>query len=353
MRLSALYAAICLALMPALPAAADMAPLVPPQLDRLQRVDGAHVVPDRFLRRWDPVTILFDEPTGPEAGGPEDAPDRLVTLSPAKPGSWTWLSAKTLQFRPTEPWEPLRRETVTVAGSTTRLVPLLPVPSATGPADPANGTAGLDTVALTFDQPVDLAALARLLTIDIIPQAGVAETGAQTLTAQDFDLRQVERAARSDKQTVIVVLRRPVPDGRVATLHLRLSDEPGLDDPNFTLALRSATPFKLTDTTCGDSFNRADLDGVTRLRPIPGLPPVRAGWRCSSPIVPRTSTSSARATFCGSRHPWTTSRSPPPAATGFASQASSWRIRCIGLRSPPAPCMTSGAEHYPPRSVPA
>lgn len=116
MRLSALYAAICLALMPALPAAADMAPLVPPQLDRLQRVDGAHVVPDRFLRRWDPVTILFDEPTGPEAGGPEDAPDRLVTLSPAKPGSWTWLSAKTLQFRPTEPWEPLRRETVTVAG---------------------------------------------------------------------------------------------------------------------------------------------------------------------------------------------------------------------------------------------
>lgn len=126
-------------------------------------------------------------------------------------------------------------------------------------------------MALTFDQPVDLAALARLLTIDIIPQAGVAETGAQTLTAQDFDLRQVERAARSDKQTVIVVLRRPVPDGRVATLHLRLSDEPGLDDPNFTLALRSATPFKLTDTTCGDSFNRADLDGVTRCTPDPGL----------------------------------------------------------------------------------
>jgi uncharacterized protein YfaS (alpha-2-macroglobulin family) len=271
MRLSALYAAIGLALTSALPATADMAPLVPPQLDRLQRADGAHVVPDRFLRRWDPVTILFDEPTGPEAGGPEDMPDRLVTLSPPKPGSWIWLSAKTLQFRPTEPWEPLRRETVTVAGSTTRLVPLLPVPSATGPADPANGTAGLDTVALTFDQPVDLAALARLLTIEITPQTGVAEAGTQMLTEQDFDLRPVERTARNDPQTVMVVLRRPVPDGRVATLHLRLSDEPGLDDPNFTLALRSATPFKLTDTTCGDSFNRADLDGVTRCTPDPGL----------------------------------------------------------------------------------
>jgi hypothetical protein len=87
------------------------------------------------------------------------------------------------------------------------------------------------------------------------------------LTAQDFDLRPVERTARSALQTVMVVLRHPVPDGRVATLHLRLSDEPGLDDPNFSLALRSATPFKLTDTTCGDSFNRADVDGVLRCTP--------------------------------------------------------------------------------------
>jgi uncharacterized protein YfaS (alpha-2-macroglobulin family) len=279
MRLSRFRAAIGLILAAGLPARAEMAPPVPPQLDRLQRADGAHVAPDRFLRQWDPVTILFDQPAGPEAGGPEDAPDRLVTLSPPKPGSWTWLGPKTLQFRPAEPWEPLRRETVTLvgtgagtgAGVATRLVPLLPVPSATGPADPDNGTPGLDTVSLTFDRPVDLAALARLLTIDITPQAGAAETGAQTLTAQDFDLRAQERTGRGDKQTVMVVLRRPVPDGRVATLRLRLSDEPGLDDPNFSLVLRSATPFKLTDTTCGDSFNRSDIDGVTRCTPDPGL----------------------------------------------------------------------------------
>lgn len=275
MRLSRLYAAIGLILIAALPARAEMGPAVPPQLDRLQRADGAHVVPDRFLRRWDPVTILFDAPTGPDAGGPEDHPERLTTLSPPKPGSWTWLGAKTLQFRPTEPWEPLRRETVTVAGSATKLIPLLPVPSAVGPSDPANGTPDLNTVALTFDQPVDLAALARLLTIDIAPQAGVAKTGAQTLTAQDFDLRPVERAGRNDKQTVMVVLRRPVPDGRVATLHLRLSDEPGLDDPNFSLALRSATPFALTYTGCGESYGSQHLDGVARCSPYP--------WMASQP----------------------------------------------------------------------
>ena len=145
---------------------------VPPQLDHLQRADGTRVVPDHFLRSWDPVTLLFPSATGPAAGGPEDHPERFATLSPAKDGAWTWLTPTTLQFRPTEPWQPLRRETVTLGGAATTLVPLLPVPSATGPAadDSGNGTADLDTVALQFPQPVDLAALARLITIEIGPQ---------------------------------------------------------------------------------------------------------------------------------------------------------------------------------------
>jgi alpha-2-macroglobulin len=76
---------------------------VPPQLDRLQRADGTHVVPDHFLRRWDPLTILFATPRGPADGGPEDRPGRIVTLNPPKPGAWTWLGLNTLQFRPAEP----------------------------------------------------------------------------------------------------------------------------------------------------------------------------------------------------------------------------------------------------------
>ncbi len=269
--------------------AAPAAAQVPPQLDRLHRADGVQVVPDRFLRRWDPVTILFDTDAGPAHGGPEDAPERLATLSPARPGAWTWLGPRTLQFRPAEPWEPLLRERVVLAGPdggagarATTLVPLLPVPTATGPADPDAGTADLDTVSLTFDQPVDVAALARLLTITLTPQAGTPASGAsaadgadrpqgaQTLTAQDYDIRPVERTARGAAQTYLVVLHRPVPDGRVATLRLRLSDEPGLDDPSFSLALRSAVPFRLGDAYCGDGYDHAAVDGVVRCTPSGG-----------------------------------------------------------------------------------
>ena len=248
---------LLLATPPLLPAAAQ----VPPVLDLLQRADGAKLVPDRFLRRWDPVTVLFDRDVGPAAGGSEDAPDRLVTLTPPKPGAWTWLGPRTLQFRPTEPWEPLRRELVRLDGTETVLVPLLSPPTATGPSDPANGTTDLDTVSLVFPQPVDAAVLARLLTIELKAQSGPARP--QVVSPSDYVVRAVERSARTDPQTYLVALRRQVPDGQVATLRLQLSDEPGLDDPIFELALRSAVPFQLSDTYCGDNYSHTVVDDVT------------------------------------------------------------------------------------------
>lgn len=259
-------------LLAAAPAAAQVAPAVvqvAPQLDLLQRADGVQVVPDRFLRRWDPVTILLRTDTGPASGGPEDSPERVVTMDPLHPGAWTWLGPRTLQFRPAEPWQPLRRETVTVGGVLTRLVPLLPLPVQTSPGPSDNGVAHLDTFALTFPEPVEEAALRRLLTIELSPQPGLPGS-AQVLTDQDFDLRTTERSSRSDPQTYLVVLRRPLPDGKVAKLKLRLSDEPGLDDPSFELTLRSAVPFGLTDTYCGDGYSHSLADGVTVCAPDSG-----------------------------------------------------------------------------------
>ena len=275
---------------------------VPPQLDRLQRADGARVVPDHFLRRWDPVTVLFPSATGPVDGGPEDHPERFATMAPAKPGAWTWLTPTTLQFRPTEPWEPLRRETVTVAGAATTLVPLLPVPASTGPSADDNGTPDLDTIALGFDQPVDPH---RPRAVADDPAHGAARRhatggGSETLRSEDFTLRPVERAGRGDVQTILVVLKRPVGDGRVATLRLRLSDEPGLDDPIFEVALRSAAPFRLTDTYCGESYNHSSKDGVTVCDPSTEDAAKPRAWCCSSP--PRRSrwTSCRPATCCAS-----------------------------------------------------
>ena len=68
--------------------------------------DAIVVVPEQFLRRWDPITIFFPDARGPAAGGAEDRPERFVALSPAPAGAFTWLDARTLQFAPADPWPP-------------------------------------------------------------------------------------------------------------------------------------------------------------------------------------------------------------------------------------------------------
>ncbi len=265
-----LLALLAFLLLPALARAADPTP----PLDQVRRADGAQVVPDRFLRRWDPVTVFFPADTGPAEPAPEDHPERVVSLTPAQPGAWNWLGPRVLQFRPAEPWTPLRRVKITPAGPAAgrgaTLVPLLPEPIRTAPEDQPEGTANLDTIALTFQDPVDPVALARLMTVELRPLPGIDATGGQTLTREDFDITPMERANRTDQQTYLVLLHQKLPDQRLAILRLRLSDEPGLDDPIFELRLRTATPFALSGLECGDGYSARNTDGLTTCSPNKG-----------------------------------------------------------------------------------
>src|SRR6185436_1141639 len=133
----------------------------------------ATVVPDRFLRRWDPVTVFFPQPAGPAKGGPEDKPERLVRLTPAHPGAWTWLDGRTLQFRPAEPWPPLQRFTVAAGGTSATLDTLMSPPLRTQPAEGEEVAAPVRTVTLEMSEPLDLQTLARMLTIEVRPLPGL------------------------------------------------------------------------------------------------------------------------------------------------------------------------------------
>jgi uncharacterized protein YfaS (alpha-2-macroglobulin family) len=232
--------------------------------DQLRRADGARVVPDKFLRSFDPITVFFDSDRGPKAGGPEDAHEKFVTLVPEPAGEWRWIGARALQFRPAEPWKPLQRVSVKAGAVATRLIALLPTPSSTAPNEYADPVADLDQISLTFPEPVDVAALSRLLTIELRPSPGVSPQGAQTLTPADYDIRVLERAERSAEQTYVVRLREAIRDGRVAILRLKLADEPGLDEETFELRVRTATPFAVTETSCGRGWSDSKLEDVLR-----------------------------------------------------------------------------------------
>ncbi|NLS01361.1 alpha-2-macroglobulin [Rhizobium sp. P38BS-XIX] len=241
-----------------------------PTLDMLQRSDGVKIVPERFLRAYDPVTIFFPTDTGPAAGGPEDSPERFATVEPATAGAWQWLGPRALQFRPADKWQPLARVKIKMqgqdkdAGGETELVPLLPVPVSTAPAagdDPVNE---LDQITLTFAEPVDVAALARLLSIELRPAPGIGDEGGLMLGAQDFDIQPLERNSRSDQQSYVVKLHTSVPDGRVAILRLKLADTPDFSDQTFELRVRTAVPFTMTSSDCGQGFDATTTDGILR-----------------------------------------------------------------------------------------
>jgi len=255
-----LFLCLCAALSFAGPARAE----APPVFDRAQRVDGARIAPDRFLRAYDPLTIFFPGDAGPKNGGPEDNAGKYATIAPQPAGDWRWIGARALQFRPAEPWKPLSRVTVKSGSAEQKLVTLLPTPSSTNPADGADPTPELTQIALTFAQPVDVAALSRLVAVELRPAPGVSAQGGQALSPSAYDIRALEGKESDGGQTYVLRLRDSISDGRVAILRLKLSDEPGLDDETYELRIRTALPFAVTEATCGRGWSDDNLGGVLR-----------------------------------------------------------------------------------------
>ena len=216
------------------------------------------------MRAYDPVTVFFPSDVGPKNGGAEDSPQKYVTMIPQPAGEWRWLGPRALQFRPAGAWKPLSRVDVKLGAAETRLVALLPTPRSTLPAEGADPQLELTQIALTFAEPVDVAALARLLSIEIRPSPGVSPQGGQMLSASAYEIRALERGERAAEQTYVIRFRERIADGRVAILRLRLADEAGLDDQTYELRLRTAPPFAVTEASCGRGWSDDRADSVLR-----------------------------------------------------------------------------------------
>src|SRR5262249_13439711 len=69
---------------------------------------GPKILPEAFLRGFDPITAYFAADVGPSAGSADDGA-RILKIEPTWPGAYVWADRRTLQFRPAEPWPPLSR----------------------------------------------------------------------------------------------------------------------------------------------------------------------------------------------------------------------------------------------------
>ena len=221
-----------------------------PADDGQRRVGGTQVLPEKFLRGYDPVTVYFSSNTGPSKG-PADDGARFMRISPAWPGAYEWLDSKTLQFRPAEPWPALRRFSFKPRGQRAGVrTTMMSAPSNMQPRAGSRGLRPFRTVTLTFPQALPLKALEQMLRLEVRELPGLS--GAARTVLEGASIRPLPRASSRDPARYTITLRDPVPEGRqlVITLALALGDE-GKTLWEGRLATRP--DFHVTSVGCGPS----------------------------------------------------------------------------------------------------
>lgn len=262
---------LCLLVLTA-PIFAHAEPRQPAVLYRPEAVSETTVIPERFLRRWDPVTIFFPGDRGPTKGGPEDHPGKFVTVDTDHPGAYRWLDSRTLQFQTSEPWPSLSRFTWTADKKSTTLFTLMEAPIATIPSDKAEGLEQVQEITLTFAEPLDADALANMVSIELRPLPGVGKDKSRWLTKKDFNIKTMERRSRSDKASYVLALKGPVPAGIKTIVHLRLALSDNETQSFTEFSFSTAEPFRITGLGTRENRYPVTLEGskYTREQAIRG-----------------------------------------------------------------------------------
>ncbi len=205
------------------------------------------ILPDSFLRGFDPVTVYFPSDVGPGRQSADDG-DKRLKVTPAWPGQWFWVDRRTLQFRPAEPWPALARFHFEAGGTRKVLTTMMAAPSAMAPQAGSTGLRPFRTVTLTFPQVLPGEALRKMLRLEVRDPPGLP--GSPTRVLKGFSLQQLPRASQRDPAVYAITLEEDVPEGK--QLHVLVSLALG-DEEKVLWEGRLATraPFHLQSVQCG------------------------------------------------------------------------------------------------------
>ena len=218
---------------------------------------GATIVPEIFLRGYDPVTVFFPEIVGPNTAEPADDPGVLLQIAPEHPGEYRWLDSKTLQFLPTVRWPALRRFTITANGLTHTLVTLMAAPKSISPSDGSRELEPIQEILLSFADQLNVDDLSAMLRFEVRQPPGPASIDdgkmpvSMQLTRADFTVKEIERGSIRDAVQYQITFDNPIPYGRLLTMTLQLSLDNRLKGALVRHTFATQTTFRLTGIGCG------------------------------------------------------------------------------------------------------
>ena len=216
-----------------------------------QHPSGAAVkiLPEDFLRGYDPVTLYFPEDVAGAGANADDGSKRLKVV-PDWPGAYVWVDKRTLQFRPAEPWPALARFQFTAASVTRTLTTMMSAPSAMSPAPGSEGLKPFRVVTLTFPQSLALPSLKKMLSLEVRDLPGLADSPRRKIST--WAIAPLPRASARDPATYALTLEDEVPEGKllVVALSLALGNE---GTTLWTGRAATRTAFTLTAVRCGSN----------------------------------------------------------------------------------------------------
>ena len=245
-RLGALL--VALVLLGAGASAAPPAEYVPGDLGQ-RPAGGLKVLPEQFLRGFDPITVYFTEDQVPAKANADDGAKR-VKIVPEWPGQYFWVDRRTLQFRPAEPWPALARFQLEAGGTRKILTTMMSAPSAMSPSPGSEGLRPFRVVTLTFPQAYPVGSLKKMLGLEIRDLPGLGDSPARKVMS--YALAQLPRASHRDPVTWTLTFDEEVPEGKqlVVNVSLALGNE---GTPLWQGRASTRTPFTLTEVRCGSA----------------------------------------------------------------------------------------------------
>lgn len=221
--------------------------------DSGKKAGAQRLLPDYFLREYDPVTMFFSEDRGPDSGGPADDASALMSVSPSQPGEYRWLDARTLQFLPADPWPALKRFTFKGPGLSKTLSTLMAPPSSISPSPGSANLGSFTDMSLSFSQPMDVDSLREMISLEVRSLPGLGSQEVVVLGKRDFSLKEIERSDRKSPSQYRLILAKPIGDGKSITLRLKLSLDESIPGSLTSYVFSTRTDFRLTSFGSGSA----------------------------------------------------------------------------------------------------
>lgn len=212
-----------------------------------QKKNAAKILPESFLREYDPVTVFFPKKKKSGELGPENHGERYMKISPSHPGEYVWIDDKTLEFRPTIPWPPVSHFTVKAGRAEKKLATILTPPKSINPSSGSTDLGKVKEVTLEFAYPVDPEVLKKLVKFESTPLPGIDRSQSVFFTDADFSIKTGEQKP-SGAVPYTFTFSNPFSLGHKIRTVVTLSDIPEFNEGKRTYFFETKAEFRITRT---------------------------------------------------------------------------------------------------------